>query len=117
MNNVWNLALLGASSFVIGLVFFGGLWWTVKRSIESSKAALWLFCSLLIRMSFAIICFYIMFTGDFYHPTWLVLFICMAAFVLARIAVLKTTEIFAAQYLIQPKTSTSTLHVKADKTN
>ena len=42
----------------LGAIFFGGLWWTVRRGISSRRPALWFFGSLLLRMSIALAGFY-----------------------------------------------------------
>ena len=36
---------------LLGLAFFGGLWWTTQRVISSHSPALLVFASLLLRMS------------------------------------------------------------------
>lgn len=45
------LALLPALSvgMVLGAIFFGGLWWTVRHAVASKYAGLWFFASLLLR--------------------------------------------------------------------
>jgi len=35
---------------VLGGLFFGGLWWTVRRAVASPYVGLWLFCSLWLRL-------------------------------------------------------------------
>ena len=34
----------------LGILFFGGLWWTVPRGIASPRPALWFGASLLLRV-------------------------------------------------------------------
>lgn len=41
------LALL--VGMVLGAMFFGGLWWTVQRAMNSRRVALWFFTSLVLR--------------------------------------------------------------------
>ena len=43
---------------LLGAIFFGGLWWTVRKGVSSKQPALWFFGSLLLRMSIALAGFY-----------------------------------------------------------
>jgi F1F0 ATPase subunit 2 len=36
---------------VLAAVFFGGLWWTVRRGVRSPRPALWFLCSMTVRTS------------------------------------------------------------------
>ena len=36
---------------LLGAIFFGGLWWTVRKGVSSKRPALWFFGSLLLRTS------------------------------------------------------------------
>jgi F1F0 ATPase subunit 2 len=71
-----------AAGLVLGTFFFGGLWWTVNRVISSQRPGLWVFGSLLVRMSITLPGFY--FVGREDWQCWL---LCVLGFVLARPAV------------------------------
>ena len=43
---------------MLGAIFFGGLWWTVRKGVSSKQPALWFLGSLLLRMSIALAGFY-----------------------------------------------------------
>jgi F1F0 ATPase subunit 2 len=45
---------------LLGAMFFGGLWWTVRKGMSSKQPALVFFGSLLLRMSIALAGFYLM---------------------------------------------------------
>ena len=77
---VWTLAW--AAGVVIGLVFFGGLWWTIEQGLTSPNPALWFLTSLLLRMSVALGGFYFVSGGR-----WERLVACLIGFVVARLAV------------------------------
>ena len=40
------LVLILLAGALLGSVFFGGLWWTVRRGVLSTQPALWFFGSL-----------------------------------------------------------------------
>ena len=58
MNELPPLALALWRALVLGAVFFGGLWWTVRKGVSSTQPALWFFGSLLLRMSIVLAGFY-----------------------------------------------------------
>ena len=49
MNEVLTLALALLAGVALGAVFFGGLWWTVRKGVSSKHPALWFLGSLLLR--------------------------------------------------------------------
>ena len=54
------------------MIFFGGLWWTVRKGVSSQRPALWFFGSLLLRMSIALAGFYFSARGH-----WQRLLVCL----------------------------------------
>ena len=82
MNESLTLALAWVAGTGLGSIFFGGLWWTVRRCVVSRRPTLWLLGSLLLRMSIALAGFY--FVG---HRNWERLVACLIGFVMARLAV------------------------------
>ena len=54
MNEVLLLALALSAGMLLGAIFFGGLWWTVRKGVSSEQPAFWFFGSLLLRMSIAL---------------------------------------------------------------
>lgn len=67
---------------VLGAIFYGGLWWTVRRLATSHRPALAVFASMLLRMGVALGGLYLVGRGD-----WMRLLSCLLGFVLARVAV------------------------------
>ncbi|MDR1612735.1 MAG: ATP synthase subunit I [Planctomycetota bacterium] len=65
--------------FALGLFFFGGLWWTVRRGLASKHAALWFAGSLLLRLAVALTGLYWLAGGR-----WERLLACMLGFFVAR---------------------------------
>jgi F1F0 ATPase subunit 2 len=76
------LVLAWLAGTVLGALFFGGLWWTVRQSVASARPALWLFASLLLRMSVVLAGFYVVADAH-----WQRLLACLLGFVMARLAV------------------------------
>ncbi len=79
-----NLLLLLAAlgGVLLGTIFFGGLWWTVRTKLSSDLAALWFFASLILRTGVALAGFYFIGQGD-----WRRLVACLLGFLAARFAV------------------------------
>ena len=86
MNETLTLVLALAAGLLLGAIFFGGLWWTVRKGIASQHPALWFFGSLLLRMSIALAGFY--FVG---RSHWERLVVCLIGFVMARLVVTRLT--------------------------
>ncbi len=82
MNESLILFGSGVVGVVLGLIFFGGLWWTVKRGLSSNLAALWFFGSLMLRTSIVLVGFYLIFQGD-----WRNVVACLFGFLAARIGI------------------------------
>jgi F1F0 ATPase subunit 2 len=82
MNDLLSLAAALAAGILLGALFFGGLWWTVRLGLSSQRPALWFLGSLLARMSLALVGFY--FVGGEQWPRWL---LCLLGFILSRFVV------------------------------
>jgi F1F0 ATPase subunit 2 len=81
MNETLSL-VLALAGVLLGAIFFGGLWWTVRKGISSKQPALWFFGSLLLRTSIALVGFYFIARGH-----WERLLVCLLGFVMARLIV------------------------------
>ena len=87
MNESLMMALAWGVGAVLGVVFFGGLWWTVRKSLYSKRPALWIFGSLMLRLSIVAAGFYL-FSGR--H--WGRLLLCLLGFIAARFGVIRLTR-------------------------
>jgi F1F0 ATPase subunit 2 len=74
------LALL--AGVLLGTIFFGGLWWTIRRGLSSELPALLFAGSLLLRTILTVAGFYFVSRGD-----WRKLLACLLGFLLARVFV------------------------------
>lgn len=79
MNETMALMLAWVAGGMLGAIFFGGLWWTVRRAVSSKRPALWFVGSLMLRMSITLAGFYLV--G---HNHWERLLLCLLGFIMAR---------------------------------
>jgi len=59
MNETLTLALAFVAGAALGMIFFAGLWWTVRKGVSSRRPALWFLGSGLLRMSGVLAGFYL----------------------------------------------------------
>ncbi len=82
MNERLTLILAGAAGVGLGAIFFGGLWWTVRRGLSSPHPALWFLGSALLRTAITM-------TGIYFvsGAQWQRLVACLVGFIAARLVV------------------------------
>jgi len=73
--------------FFLGFIFFGGLWFTVKKAIQFKRPALWFLGSFIIRTGITLLGFYYVAQGEWYH-----LLICLIGFIVGRYIVMRITK-------------------------
>ncbi len=73
---------------LLGVFFFAGLWWTVRKLESSKQVALLFFGSMLLRTCIVILGFYFI-LGD----NWQHLLAGLLGFIIARIIVIRLTRI------------------------
>ena len=84
MNDFLFLALSLAAGLMLGVFFFGGLWWTVQKGVASERPALLFLGSLLLRIGTVLAGFYFV-----SQDHWSRFLACLAGFVIARVIVVK----------------------------
>ena len=82
MTEALLLTLALGSGLLLGLMFFGGLWWTVRKGVASPYPALWFLGSMVLRTGIALTGFYLVSAGH-----WERLLTCLGGFIAARFAV------------------------------
>ncbi len=87
MNEIVTLVLVGAVGGILGAIFFGGLWWTVRRGVSSRHPALLFLGSMLLRMGIALAGFYYVSGGH-----WERLVVCLLGFIVARLFITRWTR-------------------------
>ena len=84
----WTILVLALSAgALLGAVFFGGLWWTIRRAMASDAPALWFIGSFGLRTVVTVGGFYWVMQGD-----WRNLSACLLGFVAARGVVARATR-------------------------
>ena len=97
MIETMTLLLAGLAGLALGILYFGGLWWTLRRALGSNLPALWFAGSLLVRMTIALAGFYVI-----SNHQWERLLACLFGFVMARLIVTRfTKEANKSRYLGQ----------------
>jgi F1F0 ATPase subunit 2 len=84
MNEILPLALAFGAGVLLGVVFFGGLWWTVQKGVVSETPALWFVASLVLRTAAVVAGFYWVSQGH-----WSRLAACLLGFLIARFVVVR----------------------------
>ena len=84
MINPLDLGLAMVEGTMLGAIFFGGLWWTVRKADTAKHPALWFFGSMLLRMCMVVLGFYFI-LGD----NWRNLLAGLLGFTAARLVVMR----------------------------
>lgn len=92
MNEALGLTFALTAGIVLGIFFFGGLWWAIRRGLSSGHPALWFFGSMLLRTGIVLLGFYYVLGDD-----WMRLLAGLLGFVIARLAVTRLTRITQQQ--------------------
>jgi len=87
MNETVNLTMALAEGVLLGGIFFGGLWWTVRMGVSSQWPALWFFGSLLVRMGIVLTGFYFVSDGRGER-----ILLCLFGFVMGRLIVTQLVQ-------------------------
>jgi F1F0 ATPase subunit 2 len=87
-----RLILALIAGLMLGAIFYGGLWWTVRRSVSLKTLGLWLIGSFALRAIIAVSGFYFVSQGD-----WRKLLGCLFGFAVARVAVTRLTKVLSQQ--------------------
>lgn len=70
-----------SAGLLLGALYFGGLWWTVRRMPRVRHSLNWYFVSLIVRLVIVLICFY----GVLIYSGWEQLTASLFGFVAARL--------------------------------
>jgi F1F0 ATPase subunit 2 len=101
MSDSLALAVAFLAGALLGVFFFGGLWWTVRKGVVSERPALWFLGSLLLRTSLILAGFYLVSQGH-----WSRLVASLLGFVFARVVVVQRLTRPPAEARTQPEEET-----------
>jgi F1F0 ATPase subunit 2 len=87
MNDLFPLLVTALAGAILGIFYFGGLWWTVQKGLTSENPALWFFGSSFLRTVSVLVGFYFVSSGD-----WRRMLACLLGFFVARILVTRFTR-------------------------
>ena len=87
INEVISLMPALFAGIILGILFFGGLWYTVRIGLNSKNATLIFMASLVIRMAIVLLGFY--FVGA---NNWQRMLVCLVGFLIARIIITRVTK-------------------------
>jgi F1F0 ATPase subunit 2 len=76
------------AGLLIGTLFYGGLWWTVRRAVSKSYVGVWVLGSFLLRTCIALAGFYFVARND-----WRALLACFLGFLIARLGITRLTRV------------------------
>jgi F1F0 ATPase subunit 2 len=96
MNETVTLLLASLAGLLLGGIFFGGLWWTVRKGVSAKWPAMLFLGSLLLRTAVAVAGFYVVGAGH-----WQRLLVCLLGFVIARFIVTRLVGL-PAEHLDAP---------------
>jgi len=82
MNEALPMILPFTVGLLLGMIFFGGLWWTIRKGLSSPRPAVLFLASAVLRMGIVVTGFY--FVSD--HQ-WQRILACLVGFIMARLAV------------------------------
>jgi F1F0 ATPase subunit 2 len=69
---------------LLGIFFFGGLWWTIRKGLASRSPALWFLGSIVIRTAVVVAGFYFVSGG-----AWDRILACLLGFIVARFVIIR----------------------------
>lgn len=96
MNEIFMMVPALVTGLLLGGMFFGGLWWTIRKGLSSTQPAFWFIGSLLIRTGLTLAGFYMVSEGQ-----WERLLACLFGFTIARPIVTRLTGL--AENSIRPE--------------
>ena len=79
------IALL--TGFILGIFFFGGLWYTLSKTLKFKSPAVWVLGSFFIRTGITLLGFYYISLGAWYH-----LVLALVGFMAGKFVVMRVTR-------------------------
>lgn len=96
MNEMLTLLLVTVAGFILGICFFGSLWWTIRRGLTTKRPALLFLASLLLRFSLTLAGFYFIANGRLQ-----LLLMCLLGFIIGRFMMVRFIDLPIAKSLAE----------------
>lgn len=87
MSEALYMILSFIAGLLLGILFFGGLWLTLKKIANTRMPAVWVLSSFIFRAGITLVGFYYIALGD-----WRRLLICVLGFIIARYLIVHFTK-------------------------
>lgn len=87
MNEIVSLLLALLAGIAFGILFFGGLWLTVRKGLNAKSPTLIFMGSLILRVAIVVVGFY--YVGA---NSWQRMLICLVGFLIARMVITRMTD-------------------------
>jgi len=87
MIDLLSLSFALIAGMMLGAIFFGGLWWTVRKGVSAKHPAFWFFGSMLLRTCIVVLGFYFI-LGD----SWQYLLAGLLGFIAARLIAVRLSR-------------------------
>ncbi|EKD39799.1 MAG: hypothetical protein ACD_75C00291G0004 [uncultured bacterium] len=87
MTETLLLLLAFPGGLLLGMFFYGGLWWTVGKGLASPRPGLWFMASFVLRTTIAVAGFFILSGGS--RPDILRLLIALLGLLVARLIMVR----------------------------
>ena len=87
MHEAWTGLLATLAGAGLGALFFGGLWWTLRKGIASDRPVLWFVGSFVVRSGITVLGFYFVSDGH-----WQRLLLCTFGFGAARMVATRVSR-------------------------
>jgi len=87
VREIWGFFGAFLAGALLGGIFFGGLWLTIRLTLSSAALGLWLVVSFLLRTAITLVGIYVVFDGN-----WQRLIACLLGFTLARFMIAWVTK-------------------------
>jgi F1F0 ATPase subunit 2 len=88
MHEVIYLLPVLVGGVALGILFFGGLWWTVQKGVNSEQPVLWFFTSFLLRTTLVMAGLYYISGGH-----WPRLLVCLLGCMIGRLIVMRLSRL------------------------
>ncbi len=87
INEIIGLLPALLAGVLLGIIFFGGLWFTVRIGLRSKNTALIFMGSVILRMAIILVGFYYIGANN-----WQKMLVCLGGFLIARIVITRITQ-------------------------